>query len=131
MLRVLREYTVIDNLIVHGYAHQLLDNWKAPPPGGLFHTCVVCLSKENLPHGYKTDRNAWAFFNSWCHDGNFSAQHTVSRQPGNNVPLFPGTGAFQHPDEVRAALSTVKTDQQLRKEEPELVCPVVISFSLS
>ena len=116
-----REYNAIDNLITHGYAHQPLDGWQPPPPGGLFHRCVACPSEDNLPEGYKDDPNSWAYFYSWSHDGNFSAQHTVSRQPGNNVPLFPGTGAFQHPDEVKAALGKVKTDRHLKKESPELV----------
>ena len=128
MLRVIREYSVIDSLIVHGYAHQLLDNWQAPPAGGLFHRCVASPSKDNLPKGYKDDPNSWAFFYSWSHDGNFSAQHTVSRQPGNNVPIFPGTGAFQHPDEVKEALASVSTDRKLKEKDPELARLHVPSF---
>ncbi|VDC00896.1 unnamed protein product [Peniophora sp. CBMAI 1063] len=115
-LRVMREWTVIESLIVHGYAHQPLQDWKPPPAGGLFHRCVVCPSERNLPKGYKSDLNSWAFFYSFVHDGNFSAQHTVSLQPGNNVPIFPGTGAFQDPDEIKKDLASVKTDCQLRKE---------------
>lgn len=65
--------------------------------------------------------NGWAIFYSYSHDGNFNAQHTVSRQPGNNVPIFPGTGAFQHPDEVKAALSYMKSDNDIRKTEEHLV----------
>ncbi|VDC03262.1 unnamed protein product [Peniophora sp. CBMAI 1063] len=119
-LRVMRQYTAVDSLIVHGYAHQDYNNWRAPPPGGLFHKCVVCPSVDNLPPLWERDPNAWAIFFSWVHDGNFSAQHTVSKEPGNNVPLFPGTGAFQHPDEVRAALKKNVTDRDLQKVQPEL-----------
>ncbi|VDB99537.1 unnamed protein product [Peniophora sp. CBMAI 1063] len=119
-LRVIREYTVVDNLIVHGFAHQPVDDWKPPPPGGLFYRCVVCPSKRNLPRGHKNDPNSWAFYHTFAHDGNFSGQHTVSLQPGNNIPLFPGTGAFQHPDEAKADLAAMKTDKQVRKEAEHL-----------
>ena len=74
-----------------------------------------------MPKDFKKNPNSWAIFYSFCHDGNFSAQHTVSRQPGNNVPIYPGTGAFQHPDEVKAALAPMKDDEDIRKSEPELV----------
>ena len=118
----MREYTATDNLIVHGYAHQEAASWEPPPPGSLFHKCVVCPSEENLPKDYKSDPNSWGIFYSFTHDGNFSAQHTVSRRPGNNVPLFPGTGAFQHPDDMKADLQSMKSDKQLKQESPELVC---------
>lgn len=116
----MREYTAVENLIVHGYAHQPLDQWVAPPPGGLFHKCVVCPTKDNVPKNHKKDPNSWAIFHSMAHDGNFSAQHTLSIHPGNNVPLLPGTGAFQHPEEMKKDLQSMKNDQQLRKEAAEL-----------
>ncbi|VDB96079.1 unnamed protein product [Peniophora sp. CBMAI 1063] len=119
-LRVMREWTVIDNLITHGFAHQPLENWQPPPPGSLFHRCVVCASKKNLPRGYKGHIHKWAIFHSYVHDGNFSGEHTVSRQPGNNVPIFPGTGAFQHPEGIKRDLASMKTDKQLRKEAEHL-----------
>ncbi|KZV59295.1 hypothetical protein PENSPDRAFT_595717 [Peniophora sp. CONT] len=118
MLRVMREYPVVDALIVHGFAHQLMKDWQPPPPGGLMHGCLVCPEEENLPKGYKKDKDSWAFFYSLAHDGNFSAQHTLSRQPGNNVPLFPGTGAFQDPQTVKADLASMKTDQDFVDDEP-------------
>lgn len=119
----MREYTATDNLIVHGFAHQILEDWEPPPPGSLFHRCIVCPTKDNVPKGHKKDKNGWAIFNSFVHDGNFSGQHTVSRQPDNNVPLYPGTGAFQHPDEVKADIQSMKTDKQLREEAEHLVRP--------
>lgn len=120
-----REYTVIDALIAHGYAHQPVADWMPPEAGGLFYRCIVCPSARNLPKGYRNDPNSWAFYYSYTHDGNFNGQHTVSRQPGNNVPIFPGTGAFQHPDEVKADLASMKTDRQLKKENEALVCTVI------
>ncbi|KZV62306.1 hypothetical protein PENSPDRAFT_591598, partial [Peniophora sp. CONT] len=114
-LRIMREYPAIDNLIVHGFAHQPEDKWKPPPPGKLMHGCITCPVAENLPKGYAKDKDSWAFFYSLAHDGNFSAQHTVSRQPGNNVPLFPGTGAFQDPVSMKEDLASMKSDQDVKK----------------
>ncbi|VDB96616.1 unnamed protein product [Peniophora sp. CBMAI 1063] len=119
-LRVLREWNIIQSLITHGFAHQPMETWEPPGPGELFHSCVVCPSKKNLPRGYLNDPNSWGYFWAFVHDGNFNGQHTVSRQPGNNVPIFPGTGAFQHPDEAKRDLASVKTDQQIRKEAEHL-----------
>lgn len=117
----MRQYTATDALIVHGYAHQPILSWKPPPAGGLFHKCIVCPTFKNLPPLWERDPDSWAIFYSWVHDGNFSGQHTVSRQAGNNVPLYPGTGAFQDPAEVKAALKDAKTDQTLEEEDPQLV----------
>lgn len=74
------------------------------------HNCIVCPKEDNLPKGYRQDPDSWAIFYSFVHDGNFSAQHTLSRQPGNNIPLFPGTGAFQDPEEVKEAMKIIKSD---------------------
>lgn len=117
----MREYTSVDNLIVHGYAHPDPAMWVNPPPGGLFHKCCVCPTKDNVPKNYKNDPNSWAVFYCFVHDGNFSGGHTVSKQPGNNVPFFPGSGAFQHPDEMKDDLRSMKSDQQLKKEDADLV----------
>lgn len=92
------------------------------------HGCVVCPAADNVPKGHKDDPDSWAIFPSYVHDGNFKAQHTVSRQPGNNVPIFPGTGAFQHPDSVKADLESMLTDKEIREKEPELVRFTVASF---
>ena len=91
---------------------------------------MVCPNPKNVPKNWDKDENAWAIFYSFVHDGNFSAQHTISRQPGNNVPIFPGTGAFQHPNEVKAALKAMKTDKEVQKESPELVRRLALPFAL-
>ncbi|VDB90254.1 unnamed protein product [Peniophora sp. CBMAI 1063] len=124
MLLVSRQYTAIKNLIDFGYASQLQANWKHPPAGGLVWKCIVCPRKSrdfnNLPKAWEADPDEWRKFVSLCYDGNFSGDHTISRNPGNNVPIYPGTGMFDHPDLVKAHSMRAVDDQDLRRIYPNL-----------
>ncbi|VDC03130.1 unnamed protein product [Peniophora sp. CBMAI 1063] len=119
-LRVTREFNITNNLIIFGFAHQDPANWRPPPPGRLFEACIICPSKRNVPRNYKNNPNSWAFFFSFAHDGNFSAQHTIPQQAENNVPIYPGTGAFEDPNDVKEKTQKTISDQQLKRQVPEL-----------
>ncbi|VDB91414.1 unnamed protein product [Peniophora sp. CBMAI 1063] len=117
-----RQFEAIKNLIDFGYATQPSESPKNPSPGGLVWQCIVCPRKtpnfNNLPKAWVNNPNEWRKFVSFCYDGNFSGDHTISRRPGNNVPLFPGTGMFDHPDVVRQHMAKAVDDNDLRKMDP-------------
>lgn len=80
--------------------------------------CVVCPNpEENMPYGWQKRGDSWAHFYSLNIDGNFEGQHNASRVPDNNQPLFPGTGAFNHPEEAARALESAKDDKLLPKDQ--------------
>ncbi|VDC02771.1 unnamed protein product [Peniophora sp. CBMAI 1063] len=124
LLLVSRLYTAIKNLIDFGFASRPLQDWRDPPPGGLVWKCIVCPRKtpdfNNLPKVWQTDPEEWRKFVSLCYDGNFSGDHTISWRPGNNVPLFPGTGMFGHPDAIAAYEVKSLDDRALRQIYPNL-----------
>ncbi|VDB85616.1 unnamed protein product [Peniophora sp. CBMAI 1063] len=130
LLLVDRQFSAIKNLIDFGFASQPLASWKAPPAGGLVWKCVVCPRKtpdfSNIPKAWESNPQEWRKFISLCYDGNFSGDHTISRNPGNNVPLYPGTGMFEHPDIVRAHSAKAVDDKDLRRIYPDLVCGVAL-----
>ncbi|VDB84679.1 unnamed protein product [Peniophora sp. CBMAI 1063] len=124
LLLVSRLYTAIKNLIDFGYASQPLANWREPPAGGLVWKCIVCPRKtpefNNLPKIWERDPDEWRKFVSLCYDGNFSGDHTISRRPGNNVSLYPGTGMFDLADAVAAHAARALDDRALRRIYPDL-----------
>ncbi|KZV61563.1 hypothetical protein PENSPDRAFT_567339, partial [Peniophora sp. CONT] len=119
---VTRQYTAIQNLIDFGYATQTLQSWKDPPAGGLVWKCVVCPRKtpefNNIPRKWEENPDEWRLFVSLCYDGNFSGDHTISRIPGNNVPFYPGTGFFNHPDVVAEHMKKAVDDRQDKDDRP-------------
>ncbi|KZV61151.1 hypothetical protein PENSPDRAFT_593162 [Peniophora sp. CONT] len=123
-LVVSRQYECIKNLVDLGYASQPLQGWKAPPAGGLVWKCVVCprMTPEfnNLPKAWQDDPEEWRKFVSLAYDGNFSGDHTISRRPGNNVPLFPGTGMFEHPATMEKHMEKAVDNRDLRRMDPSL-----------
>lgn len=122
---VARQYTATQNLIDFGYATQPLTSWKDPPAGGLVWKCIVCPRKtpdfNNLPRLWERNPDEWRLFVSLCYDGNFSGDHTISRRPGNNVPFYPGTGFFNHPDVVAEHMKHAVDDKALKRIIPDLV----------
>ncbi|VDC00266.1 unnamed protein product [Peniophora sp. CBMAI 1063] len=121
---VSRQYTAVQNIIDFGFATQTLEDWADPPSGGLVWKCVVCPRKtadfNNLPRKWEVDPEEWRLFVSMCYDGNFSGDHTISRCPGNNVPFFPGTGFFNHPDTVEEHMKHAVDDKALKRIIPDL-----------
>lgn len=110
-------------LINHGLSHQDLKTWKAPGPGDLLYDCVVCPNPaENMRPHWDKRQNMWAHFYSYNIDGNFEGQHNISRVPENNQPLYPGAGAFNHPDEAARALERGKDDRQLPQSQVGHLC---------
>ncbi|VDB98977.1 unnamed protein product [Peniophora sp. CBMAI 1063] len=124
LLLVSRLYTAIKNLIDFGYASQPLAKYREPTGGALVWKCIVYPRKtidfNNIPKIWLTNPNEWRKFVSLCYDGNFSGDHTISRRLGNNVPLFPGTGMFDHPDAVAAHAEKAMDDKALRRIYPNL-----------
>ena len=120
-----RQYTATKNVIDFGFATVPLAQWKEPGSGSLVWKCVVCPRKtpdfNNLPKAWEADPEEWRKFVSLCYDGNFSGDHTISRRPGNNVPLFPGTGMFDHPDIIRQHSEKAFDDRALQQLYPDLV----------
>lgn len=133
LLVVSRQYEATKNLIDFGFASQPSTAWKEPPAGSLVWKCVVCPRKtldfDNLPKLWVNDPNEWRKFISLCYDGNFSGVHTISRQPGNNVPLFPGTGMFEHPDIISRHMAKAVDDSALRRIDPHLVSSALQTVS--
>ncbi|VDB96059.1 unnamed protein product [Peniophora sp. CBMAI 1063] len=122
LIRCGREYRAIVQLIEHGFSHQDLTNWQPPGQGDLIYKCVICPSpEENMRNGWETKDNSWAHFYSFNIDGNFEGQHTTSRVPENNQPLYPGTGAFNHPDEAAYALRQGRDDHSLSQAQKDRV----------
>lgn len=123
---VCRQYSATQDLINFGYATQTLQTWVEPPAGGLVWKCIVCPRKvpdfNNLPRKWEDDPDEWRLFISLCYDGNFSGDHTISRRPGNNVPFYPGTGFFNHPDVVAEHMKKAVDDRSLKRILPDLVC---------
>ncbi|VDB94418.1 unnamed protein product [Peniophora sp. CBMAI 1063] len=122
MLVASRQFVAVKNLIDFGYASQPSSGSRDPSPGGLVWKCIVCPRKtpdfNNLPKAWENNPDEWRTFVSLCYDGNFSGDHTISRRLDNNVPLFPGTGMFDHPDVVRQHMAKAVDDSDLRKIDP-------------
>lgn len=84
----------------------------------MLYQCVVCPKPgENMPYEWQKRADSWAHFYSLNIDGNFEGQHNVSRVPANNQPLYPGTGAFNHPAEAASALQSAKDDRHLPRDQ--------------
>lgn len=105
-------------LVEHGLAHQDLKEWQPPGPGDLLYECVICPNPdENMREHWEKRPDRWGHFYAYNIDGNFEGQHTISRVPENNQPLYPGAGAFNHPDEAAEALKRGKDDRHLSQSQ--------------
>lgn len=120
-LRCDREYRACSALISHGFAHQVLERWVDPGPGDMVYRCVVCPRPtgplRNMPANWEKSPYAWGYQYAWNVDGNFEAQHTVSRMAENNVFLYPGTAMFNHPDREANILRDAVDDAGLPEEK--------------
>ena len=81
--------------------------------------CIACPYEWNVPDNFdqlpQEEKNL--YFHAWTIDGNFKADHTTSRRPGNNVQIFPGSGFFPDPQEFKAYMKSAKTDKDLPPEQ--------------
>ena len=77
--------------------------------------CIACPYTWNVPKNYddlpQSEKDL--YFHAWTIDGNFKADHTTSRRPGNNVQIFPGSGFLPDPDEFVEKTTGAVTDKDL------------------
>ena len=114
--RVHREYRALREYTEFGFAHQDPKARKAPSDADMAYRCIACPYIWNVPRNYDTlpQQAKNRYFNAWTADGNFKADHTTSRQPGNNVQIFPGSGFFPDPQEFAEVTKKPMTDKDIK-----------------
>ena len=80
--------------------------------------CLACPHVWNVPKNFEElpDEQKNLYFHAWTIDGNFKADHTTSRRPGNNVQIFPGSGFLPNPEEFLRDTKGAQTDKDLPDE---------------
>ena len=80
--------------------------------------CIACPYDWNVPKNYDElpQEQKDLYFHAWTIDGNFKADHTTSRRPGNNVQIFPGSGFLPDLTEFAESTKSPKTDKNLPKD---------------
>lgn len=117
-IRVHREYRACREYVGFGFAHQDPENRRSPQEGEMTHRCLACPHESNLPENFHQLPQGVKdlFFHAWTIDGNMKAEHNLSRKPGNNVQILPGTGYFPDPDDFAEKTKKPWTDKSLPPE---------------
>lgn len=82
------------------------------------HRCLACPHESNLPENFYDlpPEEQVFYFHAWTIDGNMKAEHFLSRKPGNNVQIHPGSGYFPDPDDFAEKTKKPWTDKSLPPE---------------
>lgn len=82
------------------------------------YACIACPYPWNIPENFWSlpEEERAFYMHIWTMDGNFKSEHFLSRRPGNNVQMLPGTGFFPDPAEFAEKTREGITDDDLPKE---------------
>ncbi|KAH9912597.1 uncharacterized protein B0H18DRAFT_889665 [Fomitopsis serialis] len=110
-MRATRQWTLLRAMMQFGFGPK----WRGEPgTGDLALFCAACPQPGvNIPDDWDSDPNAYIYARGYVMDGNFSAEHTKMRKPGNDVPLMPGKAFMVTDDELAPHLKS-STDIKMK-----------------